>query len=143
MIPNVLPVLLTLGLMGWLGVPLDISTIMIGAVVIGVAVDDTIHFMHKFQRYYETTGDTYLAIRLTLETTGAALLFTTLVLTGGFSILALGTLVNIQNFGIMIAFATSVAFIADLLVSPALMALATRARSVSAPRPAEAALTDR
>jgi predicted RND superfamily exporter protein len=143
MIPNVLPVLLTLGLMGWMGVALDISTIMIGAVVMGVAVDDTIHFMHKFQRYYETTGDTYLAIRATLETTGAALLFTTLVLTGGFSILALGTLVNIQNFGIMISFATAAAFLADLLVSPALMALATRARPVSAPRPAEAALTDR
>ena len=130
MIPNLLPVLVTLGAMGWLGLPLDVSTIMIGAIVIGIAVDDTIHFMHKFQRYYEDTRDAREAIRSTLRTTGAALLFTTLVLTGGFWIIGLGTLVNIQNFGRMAAVATTTAFLADLFVAPALMALATRRRDV-------------
>lgn len=133
MIPNLLPVLFTLGVMGWFDMPLDISTIMIGAIVIGVAVDDTIHFMHKFQRYYEQTGDARAAIRQTLETTGAALLFTSLVLTGGFGIIAFGTLVNIRNFGLLAAFSTSTAFLADLLVSPALMVLATRRRGVIRP----------
>lgn len=126
MIPNLLPVLVTLGLMGWLDLPLDVSTIMIGAIVIGIAVDDTIHFMHKFQRYYEETGDAHEAIRSTLRSTGAALLFTTLVLSGGFAIIGLGTLVNIRNFGMLTAAATLAAFTADLFVSPALMALATR-----------------
>jgi hypothetical protein len=129
--------------MGWLDMPLDVSTIMIGAVVIGIAVDDTIHFMHKFQRYYEEMGDAQLAIRRTLETTGAALLFTSLVLTGGFLIIAQGTLVNLRNFGLLAAFATSVAFLADLLVSPALMAVATPKRAARDPRPALATLTDR
>jgi predicted RND superfamily exporter protein len=137
MIPNLLPVVLTLGLMGWLDIPLDITTIMIGAIVIGIAVDDTIHFMHKFQRYYEDTGDSHEAIRETLRTTGAALLFTSLVLTGGFAIIACGTLINIRSFGILAAFATTAAFLADLLVSPALMALATRKHPVAANRVAE------
>ncbi len=134
MVPNLLPVLITLGVMGWMGMPLDISTITIGAIVIGIAVDDTIHFMHKFQRYYEDTGDAHAAIRATLRTTGAALLFTTLVLSGGFAIISLGTLVNIQNFGILTAIATISAFLADVLVAPPLMVLATRYREWKAAR---------
>ncbi len=136
MIPNLLPVAVTLGVMGFLDMPLDVSTIMIGAIVIGIAVDDTIHFMHKFQRYYEETGDSSEAIRSTLRTTGAALLFTTLVLSGGFYIISFGTLVNIHNFGVLTALATISAFLADLLVSPALLAVATRKRATAGTPPA-------
>ena len=132
MIPNLLPVAVTLGVMGWFDMPLDVSTIMIGAIVIGISVDDTIHFMHKFQRYFDESGDAHVAIQSTLKTTGAALLFTTLVLTGGFAIISMGTLVNIRNFGLLTALATSTAFLADLLVAPALMALATRSRAAQA-----------
>ena len=68
MAPNLAPVFLTLGVMGWLDIPLDMSTLLIGGIIIGVAVDDTIHFMHGFKRRYAATGDPYRAVRETLET---------------------------------------------------------------------------
>jgi len=72
MVPNITPIVLTLGLMGWLGDSLDFSTMMLGAIVLGVAVDDTIHFLHIFQRYYLVCGDPQQAVRDTLRTTGAS-----------------------------------------------------------------------
>ncbi len=125
MIPNLMPVVFVLGLMGWLGWPLDASTIMIGAMVIGLAVDDTIHFMHKFQIYYVQHRDSRRATRETLSSTGAALLFTTLVLGAGFYVLGLATMVNTQRFGMLAGTATLVALLADVVVAPALMALFT------------------
>ena len=77
---------LVIAFMGFADIPLDMTTLLIGGVVIGLAVDDTIHFMHKFNRYYEDTGDPGAAVHETLMTTGSALLFTSLVLGLGFSI---------------------------------------------------------
>jgi len=122
MIPNLMPILLTLGLMPVLDIPLDASTLLIGGIILGLAVDDTIHFMHKFRRYYEYTANVEKAVRLTLETTGSALLFTSLVLAAGFFIFKLGYMVNVGSFGLLAGFATGVAFLADLLLGPALMA---------------------
>ena len=129
MIPNLLPIWLTLGLMGLLGIPLDSSTLLLGCVLIGLAVDDTIHFMHKFQHYMVLHGDARRAVRETLETTGAALFFTTLVITAGFSTMFFGYMNNTREFGMLAGFAATTAFLADLLVAPALMALATRQRA--------------
>ncbi len=126
MIPNLIPMVVTIGMMGWLGMPIDATTMMIGAMVIGLAVDDTIHFMHKFRIYFTELGDSKLAIRATLETTGAALLFTSLVLTGGFGVFLMASMVNTQNFGFLAATGAATAFLADLIVAPALMTLATR-----------------
>ena len=123
MIPNLIPVIFTLGLMGFLDIRLDASTMLIGAMVIGLAVDDTIHFTHKFRIYYNELGDTRAAIRETLSSTGAALLFTSLVLSSGFGVMLLATMINTRNFGLLAALATLVAFAADVLVAPALMTL--------------------
>ncbi|HEB88801.1 MAG TPA: hypothetical protein ENI85_04450 [Deltaproteobacteria bacterium] len=131
MIPNLMPVVAVLGVMGWLGKPLDSVTMMVGAMVIGIAVDDTIHFMHKFHRYFEESGDLEMAVRETLRTTGSALLFTSLVLMAGFSIFGLSEMSNIRAFGLLSAFAALVAFLADLLVAPALLALVERVRARS------------
>ncbi len=126
MIPNLIPVYLVLCLMGALDIPLDASTLLIGAIIIGLAVDDTIHFMHKFNRYYEDCGDARQAVRETLTTTGAALLFTSLVLTLGFSVFLGGYMRNGVWFGLLSCSGAIVAFAADILVAPALMVLATR-----------------
>lgn len=126
MIPNLLPIILTLGLMGWWGIPLDMSTLLIGGLVIGIAVDDTIHFMYKFQRYLLVTGDAEQAVRATLLTTGSALLYTTLVLTSGFLVIGMSYMVNMQWFGFLASFATACAFLADIIVGPALMGLLYR-----------------
>ena len=134
MIPNLLPIIFTIALMGWLGIPLDASTLLIGGVVIGVAVDDTIHFMHKFNTYYAEHGDPKRAVHETLETTGTALLFTSLVLCAGFAVFTTTYLVNTMWFGLLASFATAIAFLADVLVAPALMVLAS-----GKPRDTEAA----
>ena len=128
MVPNLFPVLSVVGVMGWLDLALDSTTMMVGAMVIGIAVDDTIHFMHKFQYYFSSSGDLEGAVEETLRTTGSALLFTSLVLAGGFAIFSLGGMTNMRIFGSMAAMATLVAFFADILLTPALLALVEGAR---------------
>jgi len=128
-IPNLIPIYLVLGLMGWADIPIDVSTLLIGGIVLGLAVDDTIHFMHKFNRYYEETGDARWAVHETLATTGSALLFTSLILVFGFAVFLAAYLSNARWFGLLTSFATAVAFLADVIVGPALMVLATRSGS--------------
>ena len=97
MIPNLLPIVLTLGLMGWTGQPLEMFSLLIGSIALGLAVDDTIHFMHGFRRRYAATGDVDQAVHDTLSTTGQALLFTSIVLCGGFLIYLFSELNNLTR----------------------------------------------
>ena len=126
MVPNLVPILLTLGLMGWLGMSLDLFALLVGGIAIGLAVDDTIHFMHNFRRYHDRGGDVHAAVRETLDTAGQAMLVTTLVLSLGFLSFALSSMQNLRNFGLLVAFAISMAFLADVLLAPALVRVATR-----------------
>lgn len=123
MIPNLAPIALTLALMPVLGIPLDAFTILVGSIALGLAVDDTIHFMHNYHRYYAELGDAPKAVRETLRTTGKALLVTTLVLSSAFFVYLLGTMHNLQDFGLLTGFCIIVAFLADALLAPALMML--------------------
>ncbi|MEZ4330410.1 MAG: MMPL family transporter [Myxococcota bacterium] len=128
MVPNALPILAVLGAMGAAGVTLDSTTMMIGAMVIGIAVDDTIHFMHKFHRYFDETADLEYAACETLRTTGSAMLFTTIALALGFLVMGGSNMKNIRIFGLFSALATVVAFASDLWVGPALLAVIERTR---------------
>ncbi|UCH81805.1 MAG: MMPL family transporter [Nitrospiraceae bacterium] len=125
MAPNFLPIVLGLGLMKIIYIPLDYSTIMIGGIAIGLAVDDTVHFMHNFRRYYHRCGDAREAVRQTLLTTGRAMLFTTIILACGFFILLLAELKSTNNFGIITGFTIIMALLADFLLAPAIMVLLT------------------
>ena len=122
MIPNVTPIILTVGLMGWLGLPMDLFTILIGSIAIGLAVDDTIHFMHNFRRYHLRTRDVAEAVRLTLTSTGRAMLVTTAVLSTGFFLYMFSSLSNLFNFGLLTGFTIVMALLADFFLAPALMA---------------------
>ena len=126
MAPNFLPIVCGLGLMKLTGIPLDYSTIMVGGIAIGLAVDDTVHFMHNFRRYYNQCGDAREAVRQTMVTTGRAMLFTTIILASGFFILLLAELKSTNNFGIITGFTISTALLADFLLAPAMMVLLTR-----------------
>jgi predicted RND superfamily exporter protein len=121
MIPNLTPIILTLGLIGWSGMPLDLFTILIGSIAIGLAVDDTIHFMHNYRRYHHDTGDVDEAVRLTLLTTGRAMLVTTVVLSIGFFLYTFANLSNLRNFGVLTGFTIIMALMADFFLAPALM----------------------
>ena len=121
MIPNLAPVVFALGLMGWFGIEIDMINLMLGSIVIGLAVDDTIHFMHNFRRELEETGDATTAVANTLRGTGQALLFTSFVLATGFLVYTQAYLDMLFNFGLLTAAAIGVAFLADVTLAPALV----------------------
>ena len=126
MIPNLLPIVAVMGVMGMADVPLDLTTLMIGSIALGLVVDDTVHFMYNFRRYYEIRKDTHQAIRETLLGTGRALLITSLVLSFGFFADMFATLTHIQRFGFFTGMTILVALLADFVVAPALMVVLTR-----------------
>ncbi|HAK59332.1 MAG TPA: Fis family transcriptional regulator, partial [Nitrospiraceae bacterium] len=126
MVPNLVPIMVILGIMGWLGISFDLSTILIGSITIGIVVDDTIHFMHNFRRYVEETGDVAVAVRRTMLTTGRAMLITTVVLASGFFNTMLAEMKNTAVFGLLTGSAVVLALVADYFLAPALMTLVYR-----------------
>ena len=125
MVPNLTPIIITLGIMGWVGITIDMFTMMIGSIAIGLAVDDTIHFIHGFRRDFAACGDARLAVKKTLETTGRALLVTSIVLASGFLVFVFSDMQNLRYFGALTSFTIISAFIIDILVTPALIVLVT------------------
>lgn len=130
MIPNLLPIIITMGLMGFSGSPLDLNSIMIGSIALGVVVDDTVHFMYNFQKYYTQKSDPYYAVRETLLGTGRALLITSLVLSTGFFILIFASLNHLIRFGFFTGITILIALLADFLLVPAMMVLIRRNRPI-------------
>ena len=125
-LPNILPVILVVGLMGWLGINIDIGVAIAGAIIIGVAVDDTIHFLVKYFDARKRGLGMEETFDEVLRYAGKAILFTTIILTVAFSMFAFSTFTPNQNFGIVTAFALVIAFVVDLLLLPALLSLADR-----------------
>ncbi len=126
MFPNLIPIFTVLAVMVVFNIPLDLFTMLIGAIVMGMAVDDTVHFMHNFKRYYDRSGDVEQAIRQTLTSTGRAMLVTSVVLSVGFFIYVFASMNNLLNFGLLTSIAIVVALLADFLLAPALMVLLYR-----------------
>lgn len=128
MVPNIVPIYLTLGIMGWMNVRLDAFTMPLGAIAIGLAVDDTIHFMNNFRRYTAAGYSVKGAVELTLKTSGRAMLFTSIILSSGFMIYCFSFLNNLSNFGVYTALTIVFAFLADCLVAPSLISVLARSR---------------
>jgi predicted RND superfamily exporter protein len=126
MIPNLLPITLALALMQMTGAPLDMFSMLIGSIAIGLSVDDTVHFMHGFRRVYEKTGDAYKAVNDTLHSSGRAMLSTSIVLSAGFLIYLFSVMNNLQDFGFFTALCIIVALLADFWLAPALVLLINR-----------------
>ena len=131
MIPNLGPIALILGFMGWCGISLNASNMLVGSIAIGLVVDDTIHFMHNFARYHQQTGDAESAVRLTLNTAGRAILVTSLVLAAGFLVYTLSSMVNIFQFGLLTAAAIILALAADYFLAPALLVLVFKTKKAA------------
>lgn len=119
--PNVTPILMTLGVMGLVGINLNSFTSLIGCIVIGISVDDTIHFMHHFRRFAEQTDNVREVVRKTLDTCGRAIVFTSIVLIGGFIVHVTGIMTVNKEFGILLSLAIFIALFANLILAPALM----------------------
>lgn len=123
MIPNLLPIVLTMGFMGFAGLRLDLFSMLIGSIAIGLAVDDTVHFLHNFRRYHEAHASVRIAVRETLLGTGRAMLITTCVLSVGFFVFTLSSMQNLSNFGLLTGMCIIVALLADYFLTPALLAV--------------------
>jgi len=121
MIPNISPILMMSTIMVIFDMPLDMFTMLIGAIAIGLAVDDTVHFMHNFRKYELQYNDINKAVRMTLLTTGRAMVVTTIVLSFGFFVFMGASMSNIFNFGLLTGIAIIIAVLADFFLVPAIM----------------------
>ena len=131
LIPNLFPVLMTFGTMGLLGVPLDGDTLIIAPIVIGIAVDDTIHFMSHFRADLNEFGTVTDAISHTISEVGQAISFSTIILVLGFLTLVVSTHMGMARFGYLTAVAFVSALLADLLLLPAICYLIFKKQSLS------------
>ncbi|MCC9644922.1 MMPL family transporter [Rhodopirellula sp. JC740] len=122
MIPNVFPVLLVFGLMGHLRTAVDIGTMMTASVAMGVAVDDTIHFLTWFRQFLEEGKTRREAVIETYRRVGPAMTQTTIVGGLGLFIFAMSTFTPTQRFGTLMLVMLAAALIGDLILLPALLA---------------------
>jgi predicted RND superfamily exporter protein len=122
MIPNVLPVLVYFGALGWFGITLNMTTGVVACLVLGIAVDDTIHLLARFNALAKERADEATAIREALSQVGRAVTFTSASLVLGFLVIAASTLKQQVEFGMLSAFTLAVAWVVDITFTPALAA---------------------
>ena len=116
LVPNVCTTLGILGLIGWLAIPLDIMTITIAAIAMGIAIDDTIHFVHSYLQ-----APAGKALQQAFSHTGLAMLFTSVVVSAGFAVFGFSGFLPSVYFGLLTAAAMLMALAADLTILPALL----------------------
>lgn len=133
MLPNVLPIVVALAAMHWLNMALDMLTMLVVSISMGLVVDDTIHFSEHFRRHFAATGSAESAVRMALQEAGRAMIVTTTVLALGWQMLILSQFEKITLFGTLTASIMALGMIAELLVTPALMIWNYRNRQPAAP----------
>src|SRR5207247_10481959 len=121
-LPNVLPIMLFFGVMGWLGILLNLGTSLIAAIALGIAVDSTIHYMARLNLELRGETDQTAALVRTLRPVGVPIVYTTIALFFWFLTFALSSFVPIQNFGILAGVAMATSLGATLVLLPALLA---------------------
>lgn len=121
LVPNVLPIIVLFGLMGWTGITLNISTSMIAVIAIGIAVDDTIHYFSEFNVQLRATGDQEHAILNTVRIVGQPIVYSALALIAGFGIVCLSNFQPIRHFGFLASATMVTDLVAELLITPAIV----------------------
>jgi predicted RND superfamily exporter protein len=119
--PNLLAISCVLGVMGWLGIPLDMMTITIAAIGVGLADDDTIHYIHRFKHEVQAEGSYQVALHRSHDSIGHAIYYTTVTLVIGFSILSLSNFIPTVYFGLLTVLAITTALLASLTLLPQLL----------------------
>ncbi len=122
MIPNIFPIVIFFGLMGLSGAVLNLGTSIIASIALGIAVDNTVHLMTRLSAEVHATPDQETALLHTLGTVGKPSLYASVILFLGFLVLYFSTFVPIQEFGMLSAATMVVAFGADVILLPALLA---------------------
>ncbi|WP_119394342.1 efflux RND transporter permease subunit [Salinibius halmophilus] len=123
MVPNAIAALFVLGVMGWAGIPLDMMTITIASITIGIAVDNTIHYIVRFKREFAKIGDYHETLLRCHDTIGKAMFYTSLTIIAGFSILMLSNFKPTIYFGLLTSIAMLIALVGALTLLPRLIVL--------------------
>ena len=123
LLPNLIPIIFAAGFLGYAHIPLRPPTAITFAVCLGIAVDDTLHFLFRFWQERRKGCNPDTAILNTIETTGLAMLTSTMVLVAGFLVLITSTFIPTAQFGLISAFTLTVAFVTDITLLPALLLL--------------------
>lgn len=123
LIPNLMPITFGAAIMYLVGKPIDVGTVLVGSVCFGIAVDDTIHFLDTYIESNNKGLKGKELYRTIFESTGTAIVFTTLTLVLGFSVFAFADFIPNLNFGVLSAFVLFMALVADLIILPALLTL--------------------
>lgn len=121
MAPNLLPILFIVGLMGITDIPIDMANILLASIAIGLAVDDTIHFLYHFKLNHKASGIVDSAILESLKQSGRAIIATSIILCCGFAVYLASSMYHLQRFGALIALTIFFAVVIDLIVGPALL----------------------
>jgi predicted RND superfamily exporter protein len=120
-VPNILAAATVLGMMGLLGIPLDMMTITVAAITIGIAVDNSIHYIYRFREEFAQNGDYLETLRICHSNIGRAVLYTSTTIIFGFSILVLSNFFPTVYFGLLTALAMFIALWAALTLLPKLI----------------------
>ena len=121
-LPNLLSAAMVLGLMGWAGIPLDLMTVTIAAITIGIGVDNTIHYVHRYREEITVDGDPWAAVARCHASIGQALYYTSITIVLGFSVLALSAFIPTIYFGLLTGLAMTAALLANMTLLPVLLA---------------------
>ncbi len=121
--PNILSVGAVLGVMGWLHIPLDMMTITIAAISVGIAVDDTIHYIHRFKEEFQVDGNYRRAFHRCHDSIGHAMYYTSVTIIIGFAILVLSEFIPSIYFGLLTGLAMLIALVVALTLLPQLLIL--------------------
>jgi predicted RND superfamily exporter protein len=107
--------------MGWCAIPLDLMTITIAAITIGIGVDDSIHYVHRFREEFARDQEHWPAVRRCHRTIGRAMYYTSVTIILGFSILVLSNFVPTIYFGLLTGLAMLIALLANMTLLPLLL----------------------
>ena len=123
MLPNLLPIIFAAGYLGFAGIPIRPPIAITFSICLGIAVDDSLHFLFRFWQERKITGDLDEAVANTIETTGLAMLTTTIVLVSGFLVITVSSFIPTAQFGVISAITLCVALITDITLLPVLLIL--------------------
>ena len=120
-LPNIIPLMLAGGIMGYLGIKLRPSTAMTFSIALGIAVDNTIHFLARFRQEFREKGSYREAVSETLFTTGKAIISTGIILSLGFFVLYFSEFVPNHEFGLLATIIIITAVAGSLILLPVLL----------------------
>lgn len=129
-IPNIIPLVLVAGIMGFTGIPIKVSTSIIFNIAFGIAVDDTIHFLARVRTLLGEGKSVQYAVKRTFLTTGKAMIITTLILCGGFVTLIFSNFMGTFYIGLLITATLIIGVITELLFAPLVVLIFFKKKSL-------------